>query len=95
MNTDTIQPPNDEEIACFAYHLWEAEGCQHGRDTEYWFQAKAHLIARRKHDAGLLAAADSKNMEARENPVAKPMANDVKPAKQRKANRPGSPTAYA
>ena len=95
MNKDTLQAPTDEEIARYAFHLWESEGRAHGRDVEYWFQAKAHLIARRQHDAGLLEQSEQTKTAARENPIATPMAIDVKPVKQRKANRPGSPRAYA
>lgn len=95
MNKETLQGPTDEEIARYAHHLWEAEGHVQGRDVEYWFQAKAHLTARRQHDAGLLKQAAQTQTAARENPVATPMANDVKPVKQRKANRPDGPRAFA
>lgn len=32
-----------EEIARRAYALWEWEGCQHGRDKEYWLEAERQL----------------------------------------------------
>jgi hypothetical protein len=48
--------PNEQEIARYAYYLWESEGRVAGRDLEYWLQAKAHLMANRKHEAGLLTA---------------------------------------
>lgn len=47
-------PPTDEEIAMYAFHLWDAEGRQPGRDLDYWFQAKAHLTIDRQYEAGLL-----------------------------------------
>ena len=95
MKTDELQAPADEEIARYAYHLWESEGRQHGRDMDYWMQAKAHLIARRKHDAGLLKQAAQKKPAPRENQVATPTAKEVKPVRQRGQDRPGSPRAYA
>ena len=49
-----FQPPTDEEIARYAYHLWECEGRIHGRDLDYWLQAKAHLTTTREYEAGLL-----------------------------------------
>ena len=47
-------PPSTDEIAAYAYYLWEAEGRQNGRDVDYWLDAKAHLEADRKYEAGLL-----------------------------------------
>jgi hypothetical protein len=52
--TTSFSPPTHEEIAAYAYHLWEAEGRISGRDLEYWFQAKAHLLADRLYEAGML-----------------------------------------
>ena len=52
--TNAFLPPSAEEIAAYAYHLWEAEGRQSGRDLTYWMEAKAHLEADRKYQAGLL-----------------------------------------
>ncbi|MFN3077145.1 MAG: DUF2934 domain-containing protein [Alphaproteobacteria bacterium] len=34
-----------ERIRERAYQLWEAEGCVHGRDMEYWFRAEAEISA--------------------------------------------------
>jgi Protein of unknown function (DUF2934) len=28
-----------------AYDIWTREGCQHGREMEYWLRAKAELLA--------------------------------------------------
>lgn len=46
--------PSAEEIAAYAYYLWESEGRQSGRDLDYWLDAKAHLEIDRKFEAGLL-----------------------------------------
>jgi hypothetical protein len=52
--TKPFSLPTDAEVAAYAYHLWEAEGCASGRDLDYWFQAKAHLVADRLYEAGML-----------------------------------------
>ncbi len=49
-----IQMPTNDEIAIYAYHLWDSEGRAEGRDVDYWLQAEAHLIADREYEAGLL-----------------------------------------
>ena len=56
-----FQQPTDEEIARYAYYLWESEGSIHGRDMDYWLQAKTHLTTTREYEAGLL-----KNTESRQ-----------------------------
>ncbi len=53
MTQKNLQSPTDEEIARYAYFLWESEGKIHGRDLDYWLQAKAHLTAAREHEASL------------------------------------------
>jgi hypothetical protein len=35
--------PTQEEIARRAYELWQRNGCQSGRDVEYWCQAEREL----------------------------------------------------
>jgi len=60
-----FQQPTDEEIARYAYYLWESEGCIHGRDMDYWLQAKTHLTTTREYEAGLLKRAESRQ----KNPV--------------------------
>ena len=30
-----------DEIQLIAYHIWEEEGCCHGRDCEHWLKAEA------------------------------------------------------
>jgi len=95
MKTDIPTALADDEIARYAYHLWEAEGRLQGRDVEYWLQAKAHLTARLNHDAGLLKKAAPSKASRREIQVAPPAAKDVKPLKQRRAGGRESPRAYA
>lgn len=52
--------PSEEDIAEYARHLWEYEGRQHGRDLQYWLEAKAHLTVHRQYEAGLLVAASQR-----------------------------------
>jgi hypothetical protein len=84
MTTKKFQPPTDEEIARYAYCLWESEGQIHGRDLDYWLQAKTHLIAAREHEAGLLA-----KVKPQERPAGKlqdaPATLAVKPARRRQS----------
>ena len=47
-NAKISQAPTEQEIAAYAYHLWESEGCVPGRDLDYWLQAEAHLRAHQK-----------------------------------------------
>ena len=54
-----FQQPTDEEISRYAYYLWESEGRIHGRDIDYWLQAKTHLTTTREYEAGLLKNAES------------------------------------
>jgi len=36
--------PDDEKIRILAYQLWQQDGSPHGRDLEYWLQARTQLI---------------------------------------------------
>ncbi len=36
--------PSRADIAARAYALWQADGCQAGRDVEYWLRAEKQLI---------------------------------------------------
>jgi hypothetical protein len=65
MTTKNFQPPTDEEIARYAYYLWESEGRIGGRDLDYWLQAKAHLTTTREYEAGILTNAALKNSAKR------------------------------
>jgi hypothetical protein len=33
-------PEHEQKVRERAYHLWEADGCPHGRDAEYWERAR-------------------------------------------------------
>jgi hypothetical protein len=63
--TKTFTEPTVEEIAAYAYKLWEAEGRPHGRDLDHWLQAKAHLTADRQYEAGVLTARDTETRKKR------------------------------
>lgn len=54
--TKSFTEPTQDEIAAYAYKLWEAEGRPDGRDIDHWLQAKAHLTADRQYEAGVLAS---------------------------------------
>lgn len=45
--------PSHEDIAIFAYLIWEREGCPDGRDIAHWLEAEMQLVASCIHDAGL------------------------------------------
>ena len=44
----------EQRIRERAYHLWEADGCPHGRDAEYWERARALLAIEDNPGAGQL-----------------------------------------
>ncbi len=54
------QEPAHHEIAAYARSIWESEGCPEGREISHWFQAKAHLIAARQLEAGMIRPRGSK-----------------------------------
>jgi hypothetical protein len=54
--TKSFTEPTQDEIAAYAYKLWEAEGRPDGHDFDHWLQAKAHLTADRQYEAGVLAS---------------------------------------
>lgn len=35
----------DDQVRRRAYQLWEADGCPHGQDQQYWFKALAELAS--------------------------------------------------
>ena len=43
MNTTTDK--QHDEIANLAQQLWRTEGCQPGRDEEYWLKAERQILA--------------------------------------------------
>ncbi|MEO5374782.1 MAG: DUF2934 domain-containing protein [Alphaproteobacteria bacterium] len=87
-----------ERIRECAYQLWEAEGCQHGRDMEYWFRAEAQVSSEQSAGAQTLsdssapkksmkrAAAEGVTAPADADPVEVKSA-EVKPAEAKPAAR--------
>jgi hypothetical protein len=43
----TVTVPTTEEIAVYAYGLFEARGCEHGHDVEDWLEAEHVLLTER------------------------------------------------
>ena len=43
MNTSIASAPTVEEVAVFAYLIWEQAGCPQGRDRAHWLQAEKQL----------------------------------------------------
>ena len=85
MMRKNFQSPTDEEIARYAYCLWEAEGRIHGRDLDYWLQAEAHLIAAREYEAGLLKDIEvSKDIRPQSIPAAIP-SRTARPSRRRQS----------
>jgi hypothetical protein len=48
-----IPNPTYEEIAPWAYWIYESRGRKPGSELEDWFEAEGQLIADRQHEAGL------------------------------------------
>ena len=89
-----FQPPTEEEISQYAYHLWESDGRVHGRDLDYWLQAKAHLTAHREYEAGILQQIE-KNPDTKTPGVVAPANIRGKSTKQRRQNLSETAQAYA
>ena len=55
MSDNPLEPNPEREarIRARAYHLWEADGCPHGRDVEYWLRAE-ELIGMEDHAGAAL-----------------------------------------
>jgi hypothetical protein len=45
MAKELQQTLNHDAIAKVARDLWQNEGCQNGRDLEYWLKAEQQLLA--------------------------------------------------
>lgn len=54
METQDIPQPSHEEIAVYAFLIWEKEGCPSGREAAHWLQAEKQLLADYHHDNGVL-----------------------------------------
>jgi len=68
---DTKLRPTHDEIAVFAYHLWESEGRQDGRDAEYWFRAQEQLCARNSQTGSARSSAAAPAAPAQREPEKK------------------------
>lgn len=82
----TYRPPTHDEIAEYAFYLWDAEGRRSDQDIKYWLEAEAHLLAVRRHEAGLLKPAKAPPSIRRTKGIATPS-----PERPRTYNRPASP----
>ena len=51
---DTHNPKREQRIRERAYHLWEQDGRPHGRDLEYWEQARELVGMEESRGAGRL-----------------------------------------
>jgi len=40
----------EQRVRRAAYLLWESEGCQPGREKEYWYRALEKMLRRRRED---------------------------------------------
>src|SRR3954447_842485 len=47
-------PEREERIRQRAYHLWEADGCPEGQDTEFWERAETLIGMEESAGAGQL-----------------------------------------
>ena len=85
-----LSAPTNEEIATYAYYLWESDGRQSGHDVDYWLQAKAHLIADRQFQAGARSRSQINTRQAEKVSV-----NDALPAEKvaRRRKPEGRPMA--
>ena len=54
-------PSAQEEIASFAYVIWEQEGRPHGQDVMHWLQAEIQVLQAGKPDAGQPAPTAAKS----------------------------------
>jgi len=61
-------PTREERIRERAYHLWEQDGCPHGRDRDYWERASE-----------LVGMEDSAGAGQLPNPQSHPAVNEVAP----------------
>lgn len=52
---------NREEIANIARNIWQQEGCQPGRDLEYWLRAEHQLQAISKQASDQITSANPKS----------------------------------
>ena len=90
MSTLTLK---QEEIAELAYSLYVQDGCQHGRDVEYWLRAEKQLgghfftqpVAAKSAQAEVKAAKKPAPKKAEVAPVKKPVAKKAAEVPAKKA----------
>ena len=74
MENTTNRDDLKQQIAIQAYLLWESEGCQPGRDLEYWMRAK-DMVGQRQNTINRLNASEEpkqrKTTEPRRSEVGK------------------------
>jgi hypothetical protein len=68
------EAPSNEEIAAYAFSIYEQEGCPDGKHHEHWLQAEAYLIADRK----ALASQPAPKATAKAAPATEPSKNKSK-----------------
>ncbi len=75
---------SEQAIRERAYHIWQREGCPHGRDFEHWVQAQVELAALVKGNGGAKTAARPAP-KAAGNAARKPA---VAPGRAKRAKKP-------
>ncbi len=84
----TCVEATQDQIAQYAYYLWECEGRPAGRDLDYWLQAEAHLKSHQGFEAELQPEKTAPTPVAGKNRPTAPApamigAESVKPARKR------------
>ena len=79
---------SEKAITERAYHIWQREGCPHGRDFEHWVQAQVELEAeqRRGNGKGVVKAAAPRGRAAA--PKARAAAKSARVVKPKRAAKP-------
>lgn len=52
-NTTSFTPPSHDEIARYAYEIWQSEGCRRGCAMAHWLLAEQLLTAEARAQARL------------------------------------------
>lgn len=85
--------PKQEEIAALAYNLYVQEGCQQGRDVDYWLRAEKQLgghfftapTTPKSAPTEVKAAKKPASKKAAAAPVKKPVAQKITKMPAKKA----------
>jgi hypothetical protein len=82
-------PARDARIREVAYHLWEADGCPHHRDLEYWERARELVGMEESRGAGQIspAADDAHRVDGQIVDEAAAAASGVRTANTRAQSR--------